>query len=285
MTSQELLFILGGVKSQYVLDAQTMRTGQKKRKAFPYVRQIAAIVVFLLAIAAFFQTATGAAALEYVKQQVENLIETLFPPKQMSIYLEGFEVEGSYAADGVEPETNADSATPGFAIYYDVDHYTMEKEGDVTYIRSYNSRKAILEYYGDSLAQLPEEEREAEIERLMNEKPDPRYPPCEIEIVHLDIPFDEAAAKDQAGLDGQWEIQETVSADKVMLYMRNGQQWDSLVEDRSYVSDGQGGCFRIISRYFVEATEGYGTRFAAMVNTFTVIPPQTNTEAESVSNP
>ena len=284
MTNLDLLSILGGVKNQYILDAQAMRTGRKKRKTFPYVRQIAAILVLLLLLSAFFRTAPGAAALEYVKQQVENLIETLFPPKEMSIYLEGFEVEGSYAADGVEAEMNADSATPGFAIYYDVDHYTMEKEGDVTYIRSYNSRRAILEYYGASLAQLPEEEREAEIERLMNEEPDPRYPPCEIEIVHLDLPFDEAAAKDQEELDEQWEVQKTVFEDKVMLYMRNGWQWDSLMEDRSYVSDGQGGCFRIISRYFFEASEGHGMRFAAMVRTFTVIPPQASTEAADGQN-
>ena len=284
MTNLDLLSILGGVKNQYILDAQAMRTGRKKRKTFPYVRQIAAILVLLLLLSAFFRTAPGAAALEYVKQQVENLIETLFPPKEMSIYLEGFEVEGRYAADGVEPEMNEDAAKPGFAIYYDVDYYTMEKEGDVTYIRSYNSRKKILDYYGNSLAQLPEEEREAEIERLMNEEPDPRYPPCEIEIVHLDLPFDEAAAKDQEELDGQWEVQQTVFEDKVMLHMQNGREWDSLVEDRSYVSDGQGGCFRIISRYFVEATEGYGTRFAAMVDTFTVIPPQTGTGASAGQN-
>ena len=284
MTNLDLLSILGGVKNQYILDAQAMRTGRKKRKTFPYVRQIAAILVLLLLLSAFFRTAPGAAALEYVKQQVENLIETLFPPKEMSIYLEGFEVEGSYAADGVEPELNEDAAKPGFAIYYDVDYYTMEKEGDVTYIRSYNSRKKILDYYGASLAQLPEEEREAEIERLMNEEPDPRYPPCEIEIVHLDLPFDEAAAKDQEELDGQWEVQQTVFEDKVMLHMQNGREWDSLVEDRSYVSDGQGGCFRIISRYFSEAAEGYGTRFAAMVDTFTVIAPQTSTEASAGQN-
>ena len=284
MTNLDLLSILGGVKNQYILDAQAMRTGRKKRKTFPYVRQIAAILVLLLLLSAFFRTAPGAAALEYVKQQVENLIETLFPPKEMSIYLEGFEVEGSYAADGVEPELNEDAATPGFAIYYDVDYYTMEKEGDVTYIRSYNSRKKILDYYGASLAQLPEEEREAEIERLMNEEPDPRYPPCEIEIVHLDLPFDEAAAKDQEELDGQWEVQQTVFEDKVMLNMRNGWQWDSLMEDRTYVSDGQGGCFRIISRYFFEAVEGHGMRFAAMVRTFTVIPPQASTESSAGQN-
>ena len=251
MTNLDLLSILGGVKNQYILDAQAMRTGRKKRKTFPYVRQIAAILVLLLLLSAFFRTAPGAAALKYVKQQVENLIETLFPPKEMSIYLEGFEVEGSYAADGVEPELNEDAAKPGFAIYYDVDYYTMEKEGDVTYIRSYNSRKKILDYYGNSLAQLPEEEREAEIERLMNEEPDPRYPPCEIEIVHLELPFDQAAAKDQEELDGQWEVQQTVFEDKVMLNMRNGWQWDSLMDqiapmsrmDRADVSGLSAGTF------------------------------------------
>ena len=76
MTNLDLLSILGGVKNQYILDAQAMRTGRKKRKTFPYVRQIAAILVLLLLLSAFFRTAPGAAALEYVKQQVENLIES-----------------------------------------------------------------------------------------------------------------------------------------------------------------------------------------------------------------
>ena len=45
-----------------------------------------------------------------------------------------------------------------------------------------------------------------------------------------------------------------------------------------YVSDEQGACFRIIRRFFMEAAEGHGVRFAAMVDTFAVIQPPQNGE-------
>ncbi len=61
-----------------------------------------------------------------------------------------------------EPQATAETPQPGFAIYYDVDNYTMVKDGDVTYIRPYQkpmTREEVLEAYGDYLSQLPDEER------------------------------------------------------------------------------------------------------------------------------
>ena len=50
-----------------------------------------------------------------------------------------------------------------------------------------------------------------------------------------------------------------------------GYEWDAPVEDLWFTSDGQGGAFKITARYFMEASEGHGIRFAAMVDTFEVI--------------
>ena len=277
MTNLELLDILGGVQGKYILEAQKMRTGSKKTHRFRYMRQLAAVIVLILMLTVFLNTAPGVAAVEYVKEKVTSLIEALFPPKKMTINIEGMEYEGDYVADGVEPEATAEAPQPGFAIYYDVDSYTMVKEGDITYIRPYlksMTREEVLEIYGDYLSLLSEEERERQIASLMNPQPDPSLPNCEIEIIHLDIPYEQTASQERAELESQWEITEAVAGNRITFSMRNGQEWDSPVEVRDYISDEQGGCFRITSRYFLEAAEGHGARFAAMVDTFTVIPPQ-----------
>lgn len=277
MTNLELLDILGNVWGEYILQAQELRSGSKRRKQFRFVRQIAAILALILLITAFAHTAPGAAAVEYLKEKITSLIETLFPPKKMTILIEGTEYEGSYVADGIEPESTAEAPEPGFAIYYDADHYTMVKEENVTYIRPYKkplTREEILELYADSFANLTEEEQEREIAALMNPQPDSSLPACEIEITHLDIPYEKAASRERTELEAQWEIQESTDANRITFSMLSGHEWDSPTEVRDYISDEQGGCFRIISRYFLEAAEGHGVRFAAIVDTFAVIPPQ-----------
>ena len=82
-------------------------------------------------------------------------------------------------------------------------------------------------------------------------------------------------------MEGQWEITEAAAGNRITFSMCGGQQWDSPVEVRDYISDEQGGCFRVTSRYYLEAAEGHGVRFAAIVDTFAVIPSQGS--ADSVS--
>lgn len=277
MTNMELLDILGGVQGKYILEAQQLRAGGKKPHRLRYMRQLAAVITLILILTLFLNTAPGAAAVEYVKEKVTSLIEALFPPKKMTINVEGMEYEGDYAADGVEPEVTAEAPQPGFAIYYDIDSYTMQKEGEITYIRPYlksMTREEVLEIYGDSLSSLSEEEQERQIASLMNPQADPSLPNCEIEIIHLDIPYAQTASQERAELEGQWEITEAVAGNRITFSMCNRQEWDSPIEVRDYISDEQGGCFRITSRYYLEAAEGHGVRFAAIVNTFSVIPPQ-----------
>ena len=285
MTNMELLDILGGVQGKYILEAQQLRAGGRKPHRLRYMRQLAAVITLILILTLFLNTAPGAAAVEYVKEKVTSLIETLFPPKKMTINVEGMEYEGDYAADGVEPEVTAEAPQPGFAIYYDVDSYTMVQEGDITYIRPYlksMTREEVLEIYGDFLSSLSEEEQERQIASLMNPQADPSLPNCEIEIIHLDIPYAQTASQERAELEGQWEITEAVAGNRITFSMCNGQEWDSPIEVRDYISDEQGGCFRITSRYYLEAAEGHGVRFAAIVNTFSVIPPQGS--ADSISD-
>ena len=277
MTNMELLNILGGVQGKYILEAQQLRAGSKKPHRLRYIQQLAAVIALILMLTVFLNTAPGVAAVEYVKEKITSLIETLFPPKKMTINIEGMEYEGDYAADGVEPEATVEKPQPGFAIYYDVDSYTMVKEGDITYIRPYlksMTREEVLKIYGDSLSLLSEEERERQIASLMNPQSDPSLPDCEIEIIHLDIPYEQTASQERAELESQWETTEAVAGNRITISMYSGQEWNSPVEVRDYISDEQGGCFRITSRYYLEAAEGHGVRFAAIVDTFSVIPPQ-----------
>ena len=288
MTNMELLDILGGVQGKYILEAQQLRAGGRKQHRLRYMRQLAAVITLILILTLFLNTAPGVAAVEYVKEKVTSLIETLFPPKKMTINVEGMEYEGDYVADGVEPEVTAEAPQPGFAIYYDVDSYTMVKEGDITYIRPYlksMTREEVLEIYGDSLFSLSEEEQERQIASLMNPQAGPSLPNCEIEIIHLDIPYAQTASQERAELEGQWEITEAVAGNRITFSMCNGQEWDSPIEVRDYFSDEQGGCFRITSRYYLEAAEGHGVRFAAIVNTFSVIPPQGSADSISDDTP
>ena len=95
--------------------------------------------------------------------------------------------------------------------------------------------------------------------------------------INGNIPGD--LSQKRAELESQWGITEAVAGNRITFSICNGQEWDSPVEVQDYISDEQGGCFRITSRYFLEAAEGHGVRFAAMVNTFAVIPPQESADS------
>lgn len=277
MTNMELLEIIGDTRENYITEAQKLRAGGGKARRLRHVRELAAVIALVLTFTFFLNTEPGAAAVEYVKEKVSSLIEILFPPKTMTIIVEGAELEGNYTADGTEPGADTETAWPGFAIYYDTDSYIMEKEGDVTYIRpdfKSMTRDKIMEVYGDYLALLSEEKREREIARLMELQLDTSLPECEIEIVHLDISYEQAASQERMELEKQWEINEYTDRGRITFCMHNGVEWNSPLEDRYYISDEQSGSFRVICRYYMEAAEGVGVRFAAFVGTFTVIPPQ-----------
>ena len=46
------------------------------------------------------------------------------------------------------------------------------------------------------------------------------------------------------------------------------------MEDHYFLPDGNTGCYHITARFFLEATEGHGCRFSAMVGTFTLVTDQ-----------
>ncbi len=167
-----------------------------------------------------------------------------------------------------------------FSISYDPEKFEMVVQEGAAYIRPLPvlpNREEIRENNRALLEGLSAEESEAEIDRLLSQSEEfyNTLPVCELEIVHLEkIPPDEAAADAQAAMYRCWESISEISAmdahDGLVFSVFAGSQWNALVADMYFLSDGQGGTYRLTSRYYMEATEGFGFHFLTMVNSFTL---------------
>ncbi len=278
MNSERIMEALGKVNEDYIMESAP----GKKRVSRAKIRWIAAAVAVAV-ILAFSQIAPIAAALDTVKETITNFIETMFPPKDITVTLEGQDETVSHVAGMKEPQVDGDGTVtePGFVIYYDVENYTMTEENGATYIRPIDvplTREDVVAGNESLLEGLSEQEREAKIDELLRQRQElyDSLPVREIEIVRLPKvePADAArSARDKAL--GVWknvtELSETDLPEGYFYHTTAGYEWDAPVEDLWFTSDGQGGAFKITARYFIEASEGHGIRFAAMVDTFEVI--------------
>lgn len=236
MTEERILDALGSIREEYIVQASPNAARGGKRG----LRWIAAALAVVLGGALFLQTAPGAATAAFVRHQVTNLIQTLFPPKEVTAAPEGELETGLYEAGGQLGEEDA----PGFVLYYDSERYTLVEEEGVTYLRPLEVNETL--------------------------------PPCEIEIRRLNESLSsEAAESVRKALLDEWE---TVT--EVALYeplscptfrVQNGTAWDSPVERHYFVPDRQYGTYQLILRCFVEAEEGHGARLAAALNTFEIL--------------
>lgn len=109
-------------------------------------------------------------------------------------------------------------------------------------------------------------------------------PVCEIQIEFLPGVLPSAAADaSQRALEGAAvsPIQRTRDWDRILLNVLYGEQWDSKVEDIHFIGAGASGTFRLTSRYFLEASEGYGMTFAKICTSFACpLSSSANPEAE-----
>lgn len=286
MNAYDLMDVIGHAQDAYVLDAEDACRDRKgkaagKRRSL-LIRNLAAAVAILLACFLFLQTPVGAAAVEVVKEQVTKLIETLFPPKALNVPLEGDPLSIPHEAQGREPE----ETTPGFAIYVDTKSYTMTEEDGVYYIRPIRAeqvwdREEIRRDQENLIKDLSPQEQEAAIDRRIQELEDfnASLPRCEMEIREVPdkAPLD-LAEETRQRMIGSWdtvkEIFHHIEPVHLSFYASGGQNWDSPQEEHCFFDNGKQGSFHIILRYFLEAAEGHGTRFNAMLYTFTLIAPQ-----------
>jgi len=280
VNSDRIMDALGKVNEDFIVESAPGKKWASKFK----VRWIAAAISVVVMLA-FFKTTPGAAALEIVKETITNFIETMFPPKGIKVTLEGYSEEVSHEAGGQEPLLQNDGTVtaPGFAIYYDTERYIMTEENDATYIRQIivpPTREEIWKNNEALFEGLTEQEVEAKIDELLAQQEEfyANMPVCEIEIIHLpDIqPADAAqSARDEA--TSLWEsVTEVMGSEQPIGYYfsaSTGDEWNSPREQIYFTGDGQIGTFKISMRYFLEATEGHGTRFIQMLHTFEVIIP------------
>lgn len=135
-----------------------------------------------------------------------------------------------------------------FLIYVNEEQYTIQEENGLYSIRSREP--------------LPE-----------------NVPSCGLDILHLtgtspNKARDSAAETLQAHCQGlRTEEEAAVLPGSLYLRAGNGTEWDAEQTELWFADDGQGGCFVLTARYFLEAEEGIGMRFRDMVSSFRVISP------------
>ena len=280
MNADQIMDALGKINEDYIIESAPT----KKEANNPKTHWIAAAIAVII-ILTFLQTAPGAAALEAVKETITNFIETIFPPKDIVVNIEGEAEVLPHEAGGQEPLIQDDGTvtTPGFAIYYDTERYVMTVENGATYIRQIivlSTREEVFKNNEALFEGLTEQEAEAKIDELLAQQEEfyANLPVCEIEIIHLpDTQPTHASQTTRDEAAGVWEIvTEVMDSEYPTGYYfsaSTGENWDSPREQIYFTSDGQGGTFKISIRYFLDATEGHGTRFLQILHTFEVIAP------------
>lgn len=98
-------------------------------------------------------------------------------------------------------------------------------------------------------------------------------PLCSLEISHqVGITVEDAAALAAETLRASYAtVSEPANAsiiEGLLVTGSNGTAWDDTQAEVYLVGDRQGGVFILVSRYFLEAAEGHGSRFADMISTF-----------------
>lgn len=243
MTTMDLLEAIGSIPDQYILEAGNTqpeaRPVKPQRVRFAPLR-MAAVITLVLAGLLFLQTPLGATAVEFIKTQVSNLIESLFPARNIIVLPEGSPEMILHEAQGRDPAEN----TQGFVIYVDTNSYVMTEEAGVYYIRPLSM--------GADL------------------------PVVEIEIREVtDRDFESYAEEIRDQMANSWNIPHDLHwTDKPICYtfsLSGGTAWDSPCENHYFIDNGKEGTFHIISKYFLEAAEGHGARFTAMIQTFSIV--------------
>lgn len=205
---------------------------EERRKKVRLIPLIAAAVIFILAAGAF--TPPGQAAI--------SKIQSLFEPEKKV----DFEVEGD--TEQIESKlhdgTQGEAELADYAIYYDESRYTFEKHTNYDML----TVPDLPETYPDVWMKIYQL-KDTSVEKAIQEKT------AEMEEVFGNVTTEEVTSPLQA----------------TKLHGIAGSSADSPVGDAYIFSNGKDGVFIIETRYFLEAAEGHGARFHAMLETFTIV--------------
>lgn len=102
------------------------------------------------------------------------------------------------------------------------------------------------------------------------------FPECSLQIRRVaDTPPAAVAESVRESLAASYlnvgDIADAAVIDGLFLHADNGSAWDARQTDITITDDLMGGSYILTARYFTEATEGHGTRFADMIGTFKVV--------------
>lgn len=289
---ERLLELIGNIPEEMLEEALNVkkihRLG-KKRVFFGCVAAACMVVLFMSFVP------VGQVMATQIKERVERLLEELFPPKDITLTLEGIEEDIPHEVYGELPkeaeefsremeEASEESAEQaGFAIYVDRDSFETTEEEDCYIIRGkrivYTRQDAIRDNEM-LLAGLSEEEVEQKIQEIVEKTQEfyDNFPMDEIRITQKQ----EVSMEDAAGEMKEELLEHYANVSDIMgselpqgLYLRadEGTAWDCEVKEVYFVDNGLGGVFVITASYIVEATEGTGVRFRSMIETFSVLGP------------
>lgn len=163
----------------------------------------------------------------------------------------------------------------------------MTEENGIYYVRQIPTqydREEIRDQQSALLEGLSPEEQEAAIDARIQELQSfyASLPANEIEI--REIPgkeYSEYAEEVKNQMSANWEITENlIWVDRPLAFtftVSGGNSWDSPHEVHYFVDNGEQGTFHIVARYYLEAAEGLGMRFASMIQTFEVVTNEDTT--------
>lgn len=102
------------------------------------------------------------------------------------------------------------------------------------------------------------------------------FPECSLQIHRIaGTPPAAAAESIRKNLTESWQnisnIEDSSVIDGLFLHADNGSAWNAEQTDVTITDDGLGGSYILTARYFTEAAEGHGVRFADMAGTFKAV--------------
>ncbi|MGN0432765.1 MAG: hypothetical protein ACI4EQ_10470 [Lachnospiraceae bacterium] len=304
---ERLALLLDGISDEMLLQAldtdNTVAFSRLKhtRHKGLWTALAACLILVLLAL-----TPPGQVVAAQIRNGIETLIQTLFPPKEVVITPEGMEETVTYTAhgqltpnellpdgvlsaetvpDGTVPvETAPDEACPpaDFIIYVDEDLYTVTETEEtfiispipISYTRedAIDSISALLEGLSEEEANLLIEEHMAEMTAFYES-----LPKCSMEIRQIsDITPLQAATDMRSDLQDWYinvsEVTENENPQGFYIRADNGTDALSEVAEVFFIDNEKGGTFLITLHYFAEAAEGHGFRFLSMLETFEPVP-------------
>lgn len=279
---ERLLELIGNIPDEMLdeaLNVKRINRSWKKRVLYVSVAAACILVLFMRFVPA------GQVMAAQIREQVERLLEELFPPKDLSMIVEGIKENNTHEVYGELPE---EAQEAGFAIYVDMDSYERTQEADCHIIRGKRiiyTREDAIRDNAVLLADLSEEEKEQKIQEIVEQTQAfyDNFPIDEIRITQKQaVSVEDAAGKMKQELAQHYaDVSDIIVSELPQgLYLRaeEGTAGDCEVKEVYFVDNGLGGVFVITASYILEAEEGTGARFHSMIETFKVLAYAENPE-------